>query len=147
MFELTLIAALTLIGSAIGTITGFGTSTIMIPALLFYYPLPQTLLLVGIIHFAGNIWKMVFFHRGLQWRLLLLFGVPSILASYLGATMTSSFDEQLLLRMLGAVFLLYTLFLLLHSTWKIPANATTAVGGGLASGFMAGMFGVGGAGG
>ena len=145
MFELTLIAALTLIGSAIGTITGFGTSTIMIPALLFYYPLPQTLLLVGVIHFMGNIWKMMFFHRGLQWRLLLLFGVPSILASYLGATLTSSFDEQLLLRILGAAFLLYTLFLFLHSTWNIPANTTTAVSGGLASGFMAGMFGVGGA--
>ena len=64
MLELTLISVLTLVGSVIGTVTGFGTSTIMIPALLFYYPLPQTLLLVGVIHFAGNIWKMAFFHRG-----------------------------------------------------------------------------------
>ncbi len=145
MIELTLISVLTLLASAVGTVTGFGTSTIMIPILLFWYPLPQTLLLVGVIHFVGNIWKMMFFHRGLQWRLLLLFGVPSILASYLGATLTSSFDEQLLLRILGAAFLLYTLFLFLHSTWRIPANTTAAVSGGLASGFMAGMFGVGGA--
>ena len=145
MQEILIIAALTLFASAVGTVTGFGTSTIMIPALLFYYPLPQTLLLVGIIHCAGNIWKMLFFHKGLQWRLLLLFGLPSILASYLGATLTSTFDEQLLLRILGTVFLLYTLFLFLHSSWKIPASTGTAVSGGIASGFLAGMFGVGGA--
>lgn len=145
MLELTLISVLTLVASVVGTMTGFGMSTIMIPVLLFMYPLPQTLLLVGVIHFAGNIWKMVFFHRGLQWKLLLLFGIPSVLASYLGATLTSEVDEQLLLRILGAAFLIYTMFLFLHSTWRIRANTTTAVSGGIVSGFMAGMFGVGGA--
>lgn len=145
MVELTVISVLTLIGSALGTVTGFGTSTIMIPALLFYYPLPQTLLLVGIIHFTGNIWKMLFFKRGLEWRLLLLFGIPSILAAYLGARLTSSFDEQFLSRILGAILLFYTIFLFMHSSWKVRANAGSAIMGGISSGFLAGMFGVGGA--
>ncbi len=95
MLEVTLISILTLVASAVGTVTGFGTSTSMIPALLFFYPLPQVLLLVGIVHFA--------------------------------------------------VLLLYTLFLFLLASWRIPATRGMAIGGGIASGFMAGMFGVGGA--
>ncbi|MBI2523721.1 sulfite exporter TauE/SafE family protein [Candidatus Peregrinibacteria bacterium] len=145
MLEITLISILTLVASAVGTVTGFGTSTIMIPALLFYYPLPQTLLLVGIIHFAGNIWKMLFFKRGLEWKILLLFGIPSIIAAYLGATLTSAFDEEFLQRILGVVLLLYTLFLFFRPSWRIRPTKTMAVTGGVASGFLAGMFGVGGA--
>ena len=64
--EILFISILTFIASIVGTVTGFGTSTIMVPALLFFYPLPQVLLLVGIVHFAGNIWKMIFFHSGLR---------------------------------------------------------------------------------
>jgi uncharacterized membrane protein YfcA len=145
MIEVMLISVLTLVASTVGTFTGFGTSTIMIPALLFYYPLPQVLLLVGIVHFVGNIWRMLFFPTGLRWKILLLFGVPSIVASYAGAALTTKVDEELLQRILGGVLLLYALFLFLRPFWKIPATTQMAIGGGAASGFMAGMFGVGGA--
>ncbi|PIP65295.1 sulfite exporter TauE/SafE family protein [Candidatus Peregrinibacteria bacterium CG10_big_fil_rev_8_21_14_0_10_49_16] len=143
--EILAIAALTLIASAVGTMTGFGTSTIMIPVLLFWYPLPQTLLLVGIIHWVGDMWKMLLFRKGATWNLLLLFGVPSVLAAYLGARLTLETDPVLLLRILGAALIIYTFFLLFHSSWKLPKTTATAVTGGVASGFMAGIFGVGGA--
>jgi uncharacterized membrane protein YfcA len=145
MIEVMLISLLTFVASAVGTVTGFGTSTIMVPALLFCYPMPQVLLLVGIVHLAGNLWRMLFFPSGLRWHVLLWFGVPSVLAGYLGATLTTAVDETLLQRILGAVLLLYAVFLYFHASWKIPASTPTAVAGGLASGFMAGMFGVGGA--
>jgi uncharacterized protein len=45
--DIALIALLTFFASAIGTVTGFGTSTIMVPVLVSRVPLPQTLLLVG----------------------------------------------------------------------------------------------------
>ena len=77
--------------------------------------------------------------------MLLWFGVPSILASYLGATLTTAVDETLLQRLLGAVLLLYTLFLFFKESWRIPPHRATAAAGGVASGFLAGMFGVGGA--
>jgi uncharacterized membrane protein YfcA len=46
--DIALIAALTLVASAVGTLTGFGTSTIMVPVLASLLPVPQVLLLVGI---------------------------------------------------------------------------------------------------
>jgi uncharacterized protein len=56
--DIVLVAVLTLVASAVGTMTGFGTSTIMVPALARFFPLAQVLLLVGIIHWFGNIWKI-----------------------------------------------------------------------------------------
>lgn len=139
------IGALTLVASIVGTTTGFGTSTIMIPVLLFYYPLPQTLLLVGVVHFVGNLWKMLFFRSGIRWDLLLIFGIPSISASFIGASLTFSFDQTLLQRILGGALILYMFFLVMRTSWKLRATKTTAAIGGILSGFMAGMFGVGGA--
>ena len=125
--------------------TGFGTSTIMIPVLLFWYPLPQTLLLVGIVHWVGDIWKIILFRKGATWNLILLFGIPSVLAAYAGARLTLTTESTILLRILGAALIAYTIFLLFHSSWKLPKRNMTAITGGALSGLMAGIFGVGGA--
>lgn len=143
--EIFAIGILTLIASIVGTMTGFGTSTIMIPVLLFWYPLPQALLLVGIIHWVGDIWKMALFRKGATWDLLLLFGIPSILAAYVGARLTLTTEPTLLLRILGAALITYTFFLLSSPSWKLPKKNAIAVTGGAMSGLLAGIFGVGGA--
>jgi uncharacterized protein len=59
--DIVLIAVLTLLASTVGTMTGFGTSTIMVPVLASFLALPQVLLLVGVIHWFGNLWKMLLF--------------------------------------------------------------------------------------
>ena len=61
-----LIALPTLLASAVATVTGFGTSTIMVPVLVSFLSLPQTLLLVGIVHWFGDIWKMLLFRQGVR---------------------------------------------------------------------------------
>lgn len=43
--DIVYIFLLTLLASIIGTLAGFGISTIMVPVLLIVLPLPQTLLL------------------------------------------------------------------------------------------------------
>ena len=61
MIEIVSVALLTILASGVGTLTGFGTSTILVPVLVFVFPLPQTLLLVGVIHWFGNVWKVWLF--------------------------------------------------------------------------------------
>lgn len=143
--EIIYIALLTILGSGVGTLTGFGTSTIMVPVLLLFLPLPQTLLLVGIIHWFGDIWKMAFFRKGFRWKLILGFGIAGILTSYLGANIVFSVSETLLSQILGGFLLAYVIFLFLKPSFKIPKKPTTAITGGSLSGFFAGVFGVGGA--
>lgn len=143
--EIIYIALLTILASGIGTLTGFGTSTVMVPILLFFLPLPQTLLLVGVIHWFGDIWKMIFFKKGFNWKLILTFGIAGIVASYLGANIVFSVSEKLLSQILGGFLIAYVVFIFLKPKFKIPKNTLTAVSGGSLSGFFAGIFGVGGA--
>ncbi len=139
------IITLTLIASTIGTSTGFGTSTILIPFLSLYYPLPETLLFVGIIHWFGNVWKMFFFKQGLNWKLVLLFGLPGIIISFMASQLPTTLDNQTLKKILGLFLIAYVIFIFLRPRWKIAKNNLNAVLGGSLSGFFAGIFGVGGA--
>ena len=139
------IASLTLIAATIGTITGFGTSTLMIPVLVIFFPLVEAIFLVAIIHWFGDVWKIALFRSGFNLRLLVLFGVIGLATSYLGAYISLGANEQLLLRLLGVFLAGYALFLIFQSKFKIPTGNITALSGGALSGFFAGMFGIGGA--
>jgi len=143
--EILYITLLTILAGGIGTITGFGTSTVMVPVLLLFMPLPQTLLLVRVIHWFGDIWKVLLFKKGFNWKLILTFGIAGIVASYLGANVVFKVSEKLLSQILGGFLVAYVIFLFLKPSFRIPKNSATALSGGALSGFFAGIFGVGGA--
>ena len=121
--EIILITLLTIVASAIGTITGFGTSTIMIPILaLFLSPL-EAIFLVSIIHWFGNVWKITLFRSGINWKLIGLFGVTGLVTSYFGAAVTLNIDDSVLLRVLGVFLAVYAIFLLFQSKLKLPVES------------------------
>lgn len=141
-----MLGILVFFASVVGTLSGFGASTIMVPVLLLFFPLPVTLLFVGIIHWFGDMWKMLFFRGGVwHWRVILWFAIPGVVASFFGASLSVKAPEELLLRILGVFLLGYVFFLFLKPEWKLPGNKKTAALGGFSSGFVAGIFGVGGA--
>jgi len=117
----------------------------MVPLLLLFLPLAPTLLLVGIIHWFGDIWKLVLFREGVKWRLITLFGIPGVILTFLGARLVFRIPEILLSQILGIFLILYVLFLFLKPTFKLGEKPLTAITGGALSGFFAGVFGVGGA--
>lgn len=145
MTQLLLLSVLTLVASAIGTATGFGTSTVMIPVLTLFVPMPIALLFIGIVHLCGDIWKVLLFKRGFDWRLILAFGLSGIAASFLGASLALQAQAFPLKRILGAFLILYVVFLFLKREWTLPKTDATAICGGVLSGLFAGFFGVGGA--
>lgn len=142
--DIFLIAVLTLIASMVGTITGFGTSTIMIPVLAIFLPPVEAIFFVSIIHWFGNVWKVTLFKSGFNMRLFALFGISGLAASYAGAMLTLSIEQPLLLRLLGVFLVIYSLSLIIKTNIKIKADTKAALLGGSLSGFFAGMFGIGG---
>ena len=143
--EIAYITILVLIASMVGTMTGFGTSTIMVPIFLLFSPLPQTLLFVGIIHWFGDLWKILLFKKGLNWKLILGFGISGIIASCIGASLTFQISEKLLMKILGGFLLAYVIFIFLKPGYRLAKNKKNMIAGGALSGFFAGIFGVGGA--
>lgn len=145
IMEIFYIGLLTLLASVVGTITGFGTSTVMIPVLVMFLPPVETIFLVAIIHWFGNIWKIALFRKGFNPKLIALFGVTGLAASYFGASVSLGTEKEILLRLLGLFLGGYAAFLLLQYKFKVRAGNLTALSGGALSGFFAGMFGIGGA--
>jgi len=142
--EIFALAILTFFAGILGTITGFGISTIMVPVVLFFLPFPETLLLVGVIHWFGDIWKMYFFKHGFDAKLLLLFAIPGIIMAYVGARMVLTLPEVLLSRFVGLILLIYVVYLSFRPEFKLKPNFLTASLGGAGSGFLGGISGVGG---
>ncbi|MFH1426089.1 MAG: sulfite exporter TauE/SafE family protein [Candidatus Kerfeldbacteria bacterium] len=133
-----------MLASFIGTIAGFGSSALMVAVLLFFFPLGQVLLLVGIIHWFNDLWEIIMFRKGFHWKLILTFGIPGLIAAVLGARLIIDAPEELLIRTLGVLLLIYVIYLLTKHTFKIPGNNATAVTGGALSGLLAGVLGIGG---
>lgn len=139
------IAILTFFASMIGTMTGFGTSTIMIPILVFFFPPIQAIYFVSIIHWFGNVWKLSLFKKGFDITLFLTFGVTGLVASYFGARISLNVADDILKTFLGIFFLLYALFFFVEKRLKMTPRIMPAIVGGTLSGFSAGLFGMGGA--
>ena len=142
--EILYLTLLTFLSGILGTITGFGISTIMVPVVLLFLPFPETLLLVGVIHWFGDIWKMYFFKHGFDVKLLISFAVPGIIMAYVGARMALILPEAFLTRTVGIILLSYVVYLFFRPDFKLKANFLTASFGGSGSGFLGGISGVGG---
>ena len=143
--EIVLLALLILLGSTVGTLAGFGTSTVMVPILSLFYPFPLVLAFVGIIHWFGDIWKILLFKKHFKLKLILLFGLTGIITSFIGAKIVF-FDLPFnLKRLLGIFLIIYVCFLFWKPKFSLPKSSKHQVLGGIFSGFFAGLFGVGGA--
>lgn len=141
-----IIAVVVVIAAFVGTLSGFGSSTILLPVLLLLdVPLAEALLLAGILHWFNDIWKLTLFKKGIKWKLILGFGIPGVLLTYIGARLAFNAPEELLSQILGAFLIGYALFLIVHHTFKVKPHMGAAVVGGSLSGFFAGIFGLGGA--
>lgn len=138
------LALLTFFASFVGTVTGFGSSTLMVPVVALFFPLPQTLLFVGIIHIANDIWKVVLFKRGINWKLILNFGIPGVLTSIMGSYFISISPPESVYFFFGAFLLLYAFLTLTAHEIKIKKNTFSLRIGGLFSGLSAGLLGMGG---
>ena len=145
MTELLLILVLVIIASAIGTVTGFGLSTVMIPVMVLLYAMPESLLFVGVIHWFNDLWKLLLFREGIRWKLILSFGIPGIVATVIGAHLVLAIPSAILQRVLGVFLISYVAFLFVKSAFRVKQNNVAAGVGGALSGFSAGVFGMGGA--
>jgi len=127
-----------------GAIAGFGSSTMLLPIALFFFDFRIALVLVAFSHLSGGVGRILFFRRSFDKRLLLVFGVPSVVLTVAGALLVSYVPQSWLKIVLGAFLIAYAVLSLWKQELSVPASSrNAAVGGGL-SGFFAGLIGTGG---
>jgi len=129
----------------VGTMAGFGSSTIFLPLALLLVDFKTALVLVAFLHIFGNLGRISFFRHGLDWNLILKFGIPSVLLTLIGALLVGYIPQEVLKGMLGVFLVVYAGLSLWKDTMQAKANTLSAIIGGAISGFLAGLIGTGGA--
>ncbi|WP_341225911.1 sulfite exporter TauE/SafE family protein [uncultured Arcticibacterium sp.] len=136
---------LTLLAEILGTIGGFGSSVFFVPMAGFFYDFQAVLGLTALYHVFSNLSKIVLFFKGMDRRIFLIIGIPSIIFVVLGAYLSQFLKGDIPALILGLFLVAFSLFLLLKPDFTLKRSNQNGILGGSLSGLAAGVLGTGGA--
>jgi uncharacterized membrane protein YfcA len=137
--------------------SGFGLGTLLMPVFALFFPVEVAVAATAVVHGANNIFKLTVVGRQADRQLVLRFGIPAIIAAFVGAAAlgyVSHFQElgryELAGRAaivtpiklaMGLLMLFFALFELLPRFRNIRFQKEHLLVGGLLSGFFGGFSG------
>lgn len=145
MEHLILFILLALVSEILGTVGGFGSSLFFVPIAGYFMDFHSVLALTALFHLSSNVIKIIIFRKGFDKMLVLKVGIPAIVFVILGAYLIRFMDTVVLEIALAIFLILFSLLFLIFKNLEIKPNTPNAIGGGVASGFLAGLLGTGGA--
>ncbi len=148
------------IASLLTFFSGFGLGTILLPVFAIYFNIETAIALTAIVHFINNIFKISFTFKNISFSTLMSFGIPSLLAAFVGAlylkyVTTNSivfyqyhlFNSDKIFKIslagisIGLVMLLFAFVELFNFINQFQITKKHLVAGGLLSGFFGGLTG------
>lgn len=151
--EIAVIIIVSLLGSALTFFSGFGLGTILLPVFAMFFPIDIAIALTAIVHFLNNFFKLILVGKNINPRILLLFGLPSILASFIGAYLLKNlmtfepifqnehFNISPINLIISILLIFFALFEILPMLKKLEFDKKYLPLGGLLSGFFGGLSG------
>jgi uncharacterized protein len=156
-----LVCLVTFLAAALTFVSGFGLGTILLPVFALLYPLPVAVAATAVVHLLNNTFKLLLVGRHADWRVVVRFGIPALVAAVAGAALlvwlgaaeplatwsVAGLRGQVTPAKLvvGVALLGVTLleFAPRFATTRLPASVLPI--GGLLSGFLGGLSGMQGA--
>lgn len=136
---------LALLSEILGTIGGFGSSVFFVPVGSFFLDFHSVLGLTAVLHLASNISKLALFKKGLNRKLIVNIGIPSVAFVIAGSYLTQYLDTKSLSLILAMFLIGFSILFLAKKSLRVPPTAKNSWIGGSISGFSAGLLGTGGA--
>ena len=133
-----------LFAAFLGTTAGFGISSILLPVALMFFDFPTSLALVSIFHLSGNVGRIVFFHQGIDRRMVVTVGGASVIFTLVGASLVYMVFQPVLRLLLGLALTGYMVLSTVKPSVQITASLQNRLIGGSVYGFSAGLIGTGG---
>lgn len=137
--------------------SGFGLGTLLMPAFAVVFPIPVAVAATAVVHIANNIFKLGLVGRYADAKTVARFGIPAVLASFVGALSLAAMEGVEPLHrwtlqgrvhevtvagvVIGAVVILFALLDLLPSFSKVSFDQRYLPLGGALSGFFGGLSG------
>ncbi|HJX13025.1 MAG TPA: sulfite exporter TauE/SafE family protein [Dehalococcoidales bacterium] len=155
--EYLVISITALFAAALALFSGFGLGTLLTPAFVFFFPVQVAIAATAIVHLVNNFFRIFLVGRFADWKVVLRFGLPAVLAAVLGAWLLGRLTwmpamavYQLGGRLheitpvklvIGVVIILFALLDLIPRLRKLNFNPKYLPVGGLFSGFFGGLSG------
>lgn len=131
--------------AAAATVAGFGSSALLIPVAVLFLDIKTAVFVVAVFHLFNNLFKVRIFRKSIDFKIFLLFGLPSILLAITGSLLISVIPINVVKIVLGAFLVIYAVYSLVNPGFRMRKSKANAVVGGSLSGFLAGLIGLGGA--
>jgi uncharacterized membrane protein YfcA len=145
MHNLALFLILALFAEILGTVGGFGSSLFFVPIASYFLDFHSVLGITALFHVSSNLAKIAFFRKGFDKKLIIFIGVPAVLFVIAGALISKYIDTKVLEVALASFLIIISSVLLLFKKAAVSPTTINSIGGGMLSGFMAGLLGTGGA--
>jgi len=143
--DLGFVLIIAFVAATIATTTGFGSATILTPFVAMVIDIKAAIVLVAFFHFANNLSKFTVMRKSINLRLVLVYGLPSVISALVGAWIFGSVDVSLITMFFSIFLVMFSLYSLFRPKLRIPEKDSILAIGGLISGLTSGLIGVGGA--
>ena len=126
-----------------GTIGGFGSSVFFVPLGGLFFKMHNVLALTSILHVFSNTSKLIIFLNHIDFRLLLLIGIPGVELVIVGAYLSTKLDTGYVELAMSIFLIAFSSLLYLFPDISLAPDKPNAVIGGGVAGFLAGRIGKG----
>lgn len=136
---------LAFLSEIIGTVSGFGSSILFVPIASLFFDFKSVLGITAVFHVFSNLSKIFFFKDGVDKRIALKLGIPAVVFVIIGAWLTAFLPTAQLELMMSVILIALAIYLMYNFNKTVKQTDTNLYAGGVASGFLAGLVGTGGA--
>ena len=155
--DIALIAIVAALASALTLYSGFGLGTLLLPAFALFLDAPTAVAATAVVHLLNNLFKGALLRNKVDWRTVLVFGIPAIPAAILGAWLLSLLGNSSHLfawdafgqkfgptgagLIIGLLMMVFATLELQQWFYKLKAPPRLMPVGGLITGFFGGLTG------
>ncbi|MFC4721361.1 TSUP family transporter [Geojedonia litorea] len=155
--EYVIICLVALLTSILTFFSGFGLGTILLPVFALFFPIELAIALTGVVHFFNNIFKLILVGKNASKSVLIRFGIPAVLAAFIGANLlinitelqplftytlgSKTFEVTPVKLVIGILLIVFAIMELTPFFNKLKFGKKQLPIGGLLSGFFGGLSG------
>jgi uncharacterized membrane protein YfcA len=153
-----IISLTALAASFITFFSGFGLGTLLMPVFALFFDLPTAIALTAIVHLLNNIFKLGLVHQNINYKILLQFGIPALIASFTGAWLLEKMSSSSLIVysyhlgekefhvtwhgiIIGVVILFFAIVELSKKLSEMSFSSKFLIPGAILTGFFGGLSG------
>lgn len=136
---------LAFVSEIVGTISGFGSSFLLVPVASLFFDFKTVLGITAVSHIFSNLAKIALFRKGIRRDLALKLGLPAVLFVIIGAYITTLLPIKHMELAMNLILLVLAVYLIFKARKPLRQTDRNLYVGGLLSGFVAGIAGSGGA--